>query len=282
MKNMIQRGANIKVLMYHRVLTEMPANPVEWHWVTVDTFSKHLKIIDSLGFTPITFRDYYLALQEKLTLPGKPIILTFDDGYRDTYHNALQILLKFNMTAVIFAMGNRQILEAGWDSSGEQDNCLLMNNDELREARALGFEIGAHSMNHLNLSTLEPETVRKEIGDSKRELEKVLGERVLSFAYPYGGLNDSVQKMTEKSGFLFGCGVYTGPPKFMVNRYDIRRLAVNSKTGITNFILKLLTPYEYAEWLYNKSQKLGYELKNMNSSKGNYDMGKDFEKLIKR
>lgn len=279
---MIQRGANIKVLMYHRVLAEKPARPVKWHWVTVDTFSKHLKIIDFLGFTPITFSDYYLALQEKLTLPGKPIIITFDDGYRDTYQNALKILLKFNMTAVIFAMGNRQILEAEWDSSGEQDICLLMNNAELKEARALGFEIGAHSMNHLNLSTLEPETVQKEIGNSKIELERVLGEPVLSFAYPYGGLNDSVQRIAEKSGFLFGCGVYTGPPKFMVNRYDIRRLAVTSKTGMTNFILKLLTPYEYAEWLYNKSKKLGYEFKEMNSSERKYKVGKDFEKLIKR
>lgn len=238
--------------MYHRVLKERPESLTNWHYVTVDDFKKQMKLIKKLEYTTITFYDYKLYLEGELTLPKKPIIITFDDGYADIFENAIPILQELNMTAVIFAMGNRELTKFYWD--GEEDNVVspLASNEQLRRANQLGFEIGSHSMNHIDLSTITNEDAYAEITHSKRRIEDVIGEPVHTFAYPYGSVNDRIRNIVEETTYSFACGVFTGPPKFDGDRYDFRRISINQNTGIIRFFLRLTTPYEYIHWFYSK------------------------------
>jgi len=249
--------SNIKVLMYHRVLDKPPRENSNWHYVLTEDFIKQLKLIDALGYTTITFNDYKLYLEDKLTLPKKPIIITFDDGYLDTYEVACPVLIEHNMSAVIFAMGNREIDQACWEDLDDTELCPLMSSDQLRSLSNLGFEIGAHSMNHYDLTKLRDEEIFKEIAESKETLEKILDEPVHTFAYPYGSLNKRVKKMVEIAGFSFACGVYTGPYRFGDDFFDLRRLAINYHTGTSRYLLRLLLPFQYVEWLYHKTRSNG-------------------------
>ena len=252
MKKKIQ-GTEIKVLMYHRLVeSPLPVN-TKWHYVTVDNFKKQVQLIDRMGYTPITFYDYKLFLNDELTLPKKPIIITFDDGYLDTFNYAIPVLREYNMSAVIFVMGNRHLKRAHWDELNEDDECPLMNDEQIRIAKSIGFEIGAHSMNHLKLSGMTDERIYNEIYQSKLEIEKVLGEPIHTFCYPYGIVNENVRQIASEAGFTFGCGVYSGPLFFGNDLLDIRRLAVNQKTGTIQFLMRLITPYQYAEWVYSKT-----------------------------
>ncbi|MEX1062275.1 MAG: polysaccharide deacetylase family protein, partial [Balneolaceae bacterium] len=140
--------------MYHRLLDELPENGSDEHFTLVNEFRKQLKMIDDFGFTPITFADYQLYLEGQLELPQKPIVITFDDGYLDTFEMAVPILLELGMRAVIFVLGNRNIRRAYWDESDTTAAAPLMSDSQLRELKSLGFEIGAHSMNHLALADL--------------------------------------------------------------------------------------------------------------------------------
>ncbi|MEX2362231.1 MAG: hypothetical protein WD597_01355, partial [Balneolaceae bacterium] len=72
-----------------------------------------------------------------------------------------------------------------------------------------------------------------------------------------GSVNKKVQTIVAKAGFKFGCGVYTGPPRFGGNDYDIRRLAITYNTNKMGFLLRLLTPFQYMEWLYGKVRNNG-------------------------
>lgn len=243
----------IKVLMYHRLMENPPSSKSKWHYVTVENFKKQVKLIDSLGYTPITFYDYKLYLDNKLTLPKKPIIITFDDGYLDTFDYAIPILQEFNMNAVIFVLGNRQLKRAYWDEIDDRDKCPLMTDEQIRIAKSLGFEIGAHSMNHKDMTELPEAKIYSEIHQSKVEIEKILGEPIYTFSYPYGNLNENVREITSEAGFTFACGVYSGPVLFGNDLFDIRRLAVNQHTGTVQFLMRLLTPYQYAEWIYAKT-----------------------------
>src|SRR5699024_2934030 len=135
-----RKSLNIKVLMYHRLSTEKPKNSANIHVVHVEDFRRQLKLIESLNFMPITFEDYLLYREGKLTLPKKPIILTFDDGHLDTFELALPILREFDMRAVIFVIGNRKKRYANWEAE-DGEKYPLMNDIQILKARAQGFEI---------------------------------------------------------------------------------------------------------------------------------------------
>lgn len=242
---------NIKILMYHRIVEKQIKETVNKHAVSIGDFRNQLKILEILNYTPITFLDYKLYLEDKLTLPKKPIILTFDDGYLDTFELAIPALLEFDMRAVIFVMGDRTLETANWD---EVDGGELMTNDQLLAASSMGFEIGAHSMNHKVLTDLSEIELRDEIMDSMKSIESILGKRIQSFAYPYGCTDKRVRRITRECGFTFGCGVYTGPPGFGDDFFDFRRLGINKNTGILRFLIYLVTPYQYVEWIYAKGK----------------------------
>lgn len=242
--------------MYHRVVDQAPDHPTKMHYVTTEDFKSHMQIIDWFGFTPITFIDYKLYKEGKLTLPAKPIIITFDDGYLDTFENALPVMLEHNMRAVVFALGDRTIRKATWDQEqNDSETYQLMNDQQLREMRKYGFEIGAHTMNHANLLDLSLDEVAYQVKCSKQQIEDVLNEQVYSFAYPYGAVDQRTQSIVAKAGFEFACGVYTGAPRFDDSVLDFRRLAVDQYTPLYKFLVKLLTPYQYLEWGYYRLKK---------------------------
>lgn len=238
--------------MYHRVVPGLEKKYNHWHHVTIAKFQKQLKLIDRLGFTPITFTDYQLYKEDKLTLPSKPIIITFDDGYEDTFKNAIPLMMEMGMKGVIYVMGNRKLKRATWEEKDEKDICPLMTDNQIRTAKEMGFEIGSHSMNHDVLSDLTDAEAKHSIKKSKEDIESIINGPVHSFAYPYGLFDKRVQQFVADSGYLFACGVYTGSPVFGKTIYDIRRLSVNQDTSIQSFAIKLIIPYQYIEWLYHR------------------------------
>lgn len=236
--------------MYHRVV-EKKSDCRSKYSITARQFRQQLEMLQMLNIIPITFEDYHLYLKGKLTLPKNPIILTFDDGHMDTYTTAYPILKEFDMKAVIFVMGDRKLKYADWDPQ-EPERTPLMTDNQVLEMRKEGFEIGAHSMSHASLPTLAQNELKWEISACKEQIETLLNEKIYSFAYPYGGVNSFVESLVLQEDFRFGCGVYTGSPRFGDSIFDIRRLAIQDNTGLMQFLLKVLTPYQYAEWMYGK------------------------------
>lgn len=274
--------------MYHRVISEEPEVRERWHYVTVAEFRRQMNLIDRLGYTPITFADYQLFVEGKLTLPSRPIIITFDDGYLDTYENAIPVLLELNMRAVIFVMGNRKLKTARWDEVGDNyASCPLMTDEQIRKSQEMGFEIGAHSLDHMPLTSLSEKEIIREVAKSKQTIEKVLNKPILTFSYPYGSVDERVKKIVADSGFSFACGVYSGAAKFSQSIMDFRRLSVNQDTSLFKFLITLLLPYQYIEWLYFRLKNRMYndiimetrndvksQSNNGKSKSKNYDMQK--------
>ncbi len=245
----IPRG--LKVLMYHRIVNDKQLAEKSSLCLHTSTFRKHLEMINRLGLTPVTFRDVKLFMQGKLRLPKKPVIITFDDGYLDTYSNACPLMIDYGMRAVIFVMGDRKLIDNAWDKKNIRVPIApLMSDGQIKELHEKGFEIGAHSVNHSDLNKMTWDEAYSEVKNSKLILESILGCPVLSFAYPYGSLNSKVKLITEDCGFHFACSVYSGPPAFGKDLFEIRRLTIKNSTTSGKLFLRLKTPYEYAEWLW--------------------------------
>lgn len=76
--------------MYHYIRPDPgPDDPVgQGLSVSPELFAEHLAYLAEQGYSTITMAELADAWQGRRSLPSKPIVLTFDDGYRDFYTNA--------------------------------------------------------------------------------------------------------------------------------------------------------------------------------------------------
>ncbi|MDZ7808679.1 MAG: polysaccharide deacetylase family protein [Gracilimonas sp.] len=184
-QNFDARLREVKVLMYHRLMDASEARTNN-HWTAVSqkTFREHLKVLEAFNYTAITFNDFRLHILNEIELPKKPVIITFDDAYRDFLELGFPLLKEFGMRAVIFALGDRSITENIWDDPNEISRVPLMNDEELKHLHNEGFEIGAHSCTHPKLTEIPMKEAEREVRESKENLEKLLGSEIHSFCYP--------------------------------------------------------------------------------------------------
>jgi len=250
-------GKKIKVLMYHRIFDPMNGSPDDrMTCISPGTFRSHLRTIERLGFTPITFEDYELHLDGRMNLPRKPIIITFDDGYVDTLEQGLPILREFGMKAVVFALADPKMSSNSWDAGKNITQAPLMNREQIIELHSAGIEIGSHSLTHPHLTELTREQAWEEISRSRVLLEILLNAPVRVFAYPYGDLNADVRHLVGEAGYRFGCGVFTGPPSIGSDHFDIRRITPAAPFDPVAFALQLITPVEHVLWAGRNLKRL--------------------------
>ncbi len=233
-------AGRIPVLMYHRITNNKVTAKENWICVHKSNFEKQLRMLELWGFTSITFEDYELYLQGRIPLPRKPVIITIDDGYLDTYTQAFPLLKEYGMKAVVFVLGDRTLQYNKWDAQNKVPPATLMNKAQIQELQRHGFEIGAHTLSHPDLSKLSCEEAWEEIELSRLALKDELGVAPITFCYPYGGLTRTTKELVKKSGFRFACSVYSGPSSIGEDPYEIRRVTV--RNNVAELALQLIVP----------------------------------------
>lgn len=239
---------DIPILMYHQFLEKREQAGKIKIYVTKKTLELHLFILKILGYKTITFRDL-AQMMESGFKKDKYIILTVDDGYKDNYEILFPLLKKYKMKAVIYFVTGVDYNR--WTVEGEGENkFLLMNSDEVREMNESGLvEFGGHTLTHPSLPKLDDKTLEEEIFKNKKELENIVGEEIVSFAYPYGHQTVRVQNVAKKAGYKFAVSTDSGTGRIIDNLYDIRRTAID-KTSLLDFLRKL-SP-RYLKYKYKK------------------------------
>lgn len=235
----------LPVLMYHRVVEKDLAGSKYNVYVTRETLEEQFQFLKVRGYETITFGDLLTR-----RVPEKPVILTFDDGYEDNYHHLLPLLKKYGMKAVVYLLGDRKHKTNFWDVPQGEPEAALLREKQIKEMSRSGLvEFGAHSMNHVKLTGLKPGEIRKEVEGSKEALEKLLGKPVISFAYPYGDLNDEVKRITAEAGYSFGVAVKGQFTRFSEDLMEIRRVHMFPRTGLFDFWKKTSGFYHrYRKW----------------------------------
>lgn len=240
-----QHSKHIPILMYHKVLPA-PENTRHKTFITQKQFFNHMHHLAKKNYTPINFKQYFDFFDGNRPLsefPKKPIILTFDDAYINNIDYALPILKEFNFTAVLYALGNHTIQTNYWDSQHGEPEHQLMSADQLKLMHDAGIEIGAHSLNHLNLTKLSEAEAFKEILESKVNLEKLLNCDVISFAYPYGYYNDQIKTLTTQAGFRCAVATDTGGLRLEDDYFAIFRVNIMPRDNGFAFWKKIQSWY---------------------------------------
>lgn len=218
--------AEIPVLMYHRVTDGKPAGTRHDIYVTQIEFERQLAYLKRTGCTTITFTDVKAIEEGTRIIPKRPVILTFDDGYEDNYVHAFPLLKKYSFSAVIFLIGNPAIRTNAWDAANGEPEARLMSDAQIKEMAAHGIEFGAHSLNHKKLTEIPLNDAKHEIEHSKSAIEKRLGSPIISFAYPYGKLNEELKGIVKGAGFHFGIASDSGPRRFWKDLFEVRRIQI--------------------------------------------------------
>ena len=219
------QSIKVPILMYHYVrVVQDPHDRMGLALsVTPADFAAQMDWLARNGYHPITTEDLYAYLNRTRSLPSKPVILTFDDGYADFYTTALPILRSHSFKAVSYVV------------SGFVGRGGYMTADQIREADRSGIEIGSHSVTHANLARSSAGNVSAEVGDSKRYLEQVLGHPVNSFCYPSGKYTSAVANAVAAAGYHDATTVAWGAWHSMGDRYAWGRLRVSGGQPLGDF-----------------------------------------------
>jgi GT2 family glycosyltransferase/peptidoglycan/xylan/chitin deacetylase (PgdA/CDA1 family) len=215
-------GVRLPVLMYHNIGTQDPgSNP---HLtISMPKFKRHLEWIARHGYITITASQWVAWCREGKSLPEKPVMLTFDDAYRETAKNAFPMLRRLGFTGTVFVVTSEISGTNTWDQANGIAEQHLMSAEEIVYWANRGIEFGAHSQTHPDLCSKNSSDVVAEMLASRDKLSEVVERPVTAFAYPYGLHNDSVVACA-RDAFSIGFTCNTG-------MNDIRTDLLRQKRG---------------------------------------------------
>ena len=194
----MRSAVGIPILMYHRVATGGPLG-LERFRVDPILFDEQLSALRHYGYSTIGLTDGVEVLSEREAPTGKPIIITFDDGYRD-FLTALPSLQKYLFTATVYLVAGRIGGFADWDRSyGE--TAPLMSWAEILEIAGEGTELGCHSLTHRPMTEMNYSDLLRDTRQARQILELALERPITHFAYPYGAENKIVRSVIAELGF---------------------------------------------------------------------------------
>jgi len=178
--------------MYHYVRPSPgPSDPIGVDLsVPPQDFEEQIAWLVSSGFNTMTMRELEEVRAGKIGLPPKPIVLTFDDGYRDFYTSVFPLLKKYHLKATAFIITGfvGQPAYMTWSMIDAIDKSGLV-------------DVGAHTVTHPDLAQLSTAEQTEQIDNCQKALEQHLGHPVYDFAYPSGDYNSTTLEILQRAGF---------------------------------------------------------------------------------
>ena len=213
----VENDAKVLVLNYHMVNTmfiSLAVEPSDFDW--------QMKYLVDHGYHTITPDELYDFLAGQGTLPDRPVLITFDDGYVDNYTNAYPILKKYNLKATIFIVTGFVSKRKGY-----------LTWDQLREMEQNGITMQSHTVTHAPLPELPDDRIREELVESKRQAEEELGHPIEFIAYPTGVHDLHIVGIAKEAGYKGGFTVKYGNVDRSSNIYAMERVPI-FRTAATN------------------------------------------------
>lgn len=229
----IQPGAaasvSVPILMYHQIrdLTASASADDRIWTVAPASLAAQLGYLADKGYTTISLDQLLDGMSGQSPLPPKPVVITFDDGWKTQYTNALPLLKKYNQTATFYVVTTYMGYGAYFD--------WMMTGEVLKA----GMTIGSHTIDHKSLTSVSASELDKELRESKSALEGKLGITVTHLAYPNGAFNDSVVAAVKRAGYRSATTINPAPVKSPVAPLALPRIRVEYKDTLADFAKKL-------------------------------------------
>lgn len=233
---------NIPILMYHQI-DEPPPRGTSLRGLIVapSSFAWQMRMLHLLGYRGLSMRNLEPYLLGELT--GKVVGITFDDGFQNNLHHALPALKANGFTATCYGVSSLIGGSNIWDAGKVAEKPLMTQKDWLAWHGA-GMDVGSHTQTHANLKELPDDIARRQIEQSKDELQQMLGAEVRHFCYPYGWFEAKHEQMVRAAGYATATSTRRGRVQAGDNLYALNRIMVARATNPLQFFMKIATAYE--------------------------------------
>ena len=229
----------LRILMYHKV-SEDQADDLTVKRETLERQFDHLARED---YTTVSFDTVLKSMAGGPDLPPRSVIITFDDGYRDTYTIAFPLLKRHNLKATVFLVAGRIGQTNTWDATHEP----LMDAREIREMAASGLvEFGLHSYDHANYRQMTCRQMREDVVRSIQSLKELGIPFAPVLCFPYGAFpreaktNADMRKMLADMGIRLAVRIGQRVNRLPIrDPYQLRRAIVNGNDQLFEFRVKL-------------------------------------------
>jgi peptidoglycan/xylan/chitin deacetylase (PgdA/CDA1 family) len=209
-------AASVPVLMYHVIAPPPTGAPYPGLYVDPDQFAAQMAGLKAAGWHPVTLDQLRSYWTRGAPLPpGKPLVLTFDNGYRSQYTNALPVLQRLGWVAD----ENIQLTGLPPSEGG-------LTDAQVRGLIAAGWELDTQGMSHADLVALGPSELHYEVVVARQMLQKRYGVPVDWFCYPSGHYNATVISVVKAAGFVGSTTVIPGWAGPSSDPYRLPRLRV--------------------------------------------------------
>jgi len=230
--------SQLPILLYHTI-SDGVQGELQRYAIPPAQFEEQLRYLAEHGYRSVTLDEWQSASRRGRSLPGRAVMLTFDDGYRDFLTAAWPLLRAYGFTALVFVVAARAGETNVWDSLWEQELPLL-NWDEIRELAADGVQFGSHTMTHPRLTALSTEQLTQELMQARLVVERELDTSVTAIAYPWGAYDATVCKMAWACGYEYGMTIRTGHVSGQEPLLELPRIEIFPTDTLDDFARKLV------------------------------------------
>jgi peptidoglycan/xylan/chitin deacetylase (PgdA/CDA1 family) len=225
------------ILCYHSVGHGDPRDDPEFLRVSPERFVKQLDLLAGAGARFTTVAEIAQLLREGSA--SGLVAISFDDGYQDNHDVVLPILEQRNLTATVFVTMGLIGRPSPWLT--ERSGVRMMTAQELRRMADAGIELGAHTLSHPDLTTVDRAQCQAEVEGSKAQLEALIEREVVTFAYPYFHFDDAAREVVLQAGLMGFTGLSRGS---FADPAAVPRVLVTGKDGLTTLVLRICGVYE--------------------------------------
>jgi peptidoglycan/xylan/chitin deacetylase (PgdA/CDA1 family) len=225
--NLARTQAPVPVLMYHVIASPPSSASLPELYVDPKTFNEQMEALRKQGYVGVSLNQVYDAWFKGAELPEKPVVVSFDDGYRSQYVYARPELRKLGWPGVLSAIAGR-IGKPGAELSDAMVKNMIDN----------GWELDSHTINHVDVSQASGAQLQDEVAGSRKMLQQRFHQPVNFFCYPSGRYDDQAVQAVRQAGYLGATTTDEGLAS-KNGMFTLKRIRVDGSDGVGGLERKL-------------------------------------------
>ncbi|MDD3262170.1 MAG: polysaccharide deacetylase family protein [Oscillospiraceae bacterium] len=205
-------GISLPILMYHSML---PPSVLHGRYIVSPTlFEQDLQYLQKEGYTAVTMQDLLNAVNGEGTLPKKPVMLSFDDGYYNNYKYAFPLVKKYHMKMVLSPIGicTEQFSKADsdhltyshvtWKELNEmlQSGCVEVQNHTYNLHQNHHGRLGASKRRSESVADYQ-KMLQEDLTHNQALFYEHTGVHMNTFVYPFGAVSEAAGDVIHAVGF---------------------------------------------------------------------------------
>ncbi|RWN67591.1 MAG: glycosyltransferase [Mesorhizobium sp.] len=229
-----ERRQRIPVLMYHSVSDDGPAALARFR-LTPAAFASQMAWLRSNGFHAIGSEQLEEFIANRRPFVGRPVLVTFDDGFQNFADHAWPTLRANDLTAEVFLVTDLVGESAQWDAyTGPPTQ--LMDAGTVRRLSAEGAFFGSHLATHRAIDGLSSSDLAAELLRSRMFIERWTGRPTTAFAAPFSVTDRRLGRLAKECGYRIGFGGRHGSAGLDCDPIDLPRIEIRGDRSLDDFV----------------------------------------------